>query len=184
MHDRTKKMLLDSKLTHYNQADSEFSEIGPPLIIGGNIGAYGRKVQELYANAIVNIVKDIFESEKKVLSRFTVFPKTQYFSSLKNEVLGITNREIHLLDEKFKNKLQPYATGPNTISLKDRLQSSMHDRINRAADQLQEEIRLLRPEKIKIWLGIIVSVPALIESYITIIKYLTGLVKSCAGAGL
>ena len=173
----TKKMLLDIKQTHYNEAENEFSKY-KSLIIGGNIGAYGRKFIEIYTDALVNIIKDIFNSEKKVLSRFTSFPNTQYFVSLKKEVLDIANREIFLLDEKLENQQQPYAIGLNTIpssiaSPLDRLRSSIRDRIDRAADQLQEEIKLQLSKKIKIWLGIL-SLPIVFE----LIKYLTGLVRS------
>lgn len=147
MQKYTEKMLRDIKLTYYKVADKALSEDGPPLFVGGNRCAYGRRLVELYTTAVENIIKDIFKCENRALSSLGSLPSEQYFSELKKEIVDITDRELFMLDVKFKEKLHPHPKTA-TVQIIQNKSGLIHDLICRRTEQLKEELHLERSHAI------------------------------------
>jgi len=143
MQEYTKKKLRDIKLARYREADDKLSKDGPVLIAGGNSPAYARKSLKLYTIAIENIVNDIFECETHALSSLGEVPDEQYLSELKEDIINITDRELHMSDVKLQQKLAPYTRVANFQTMQDK-SGLFHGLISRKAEQLKEELLLTK----------------------------------------
>lgn len=137
----TEMMLHDIKQTHYQNADNAFSNAGASLISGRNVGAYGRKFQEFYTIALENIVKDIFKHEQQALSSLEDIPNEQYFLKLKEDILAFVDRELHLLDVKFMQKLAPHKKTAN-IQIMQNKSYLIHDFVCSKSKQIKEVLEL------------------------------------------
>lgn len=141
MQTYTQNLLFDIKQKHFDKADEDISKIASTLIAGGNAQAYCRKSKELYNYALQNIVKEIFQSEKKALSSLESIPSERHFFDLQNEIMAIVDRDLLRLDEKIVNKLRPYTAGANIKVMKE-IHPLISDFIRRSAKQLKEELQL------------------------------------------